>query len=403
MIKENTLLHKVYRSLLVYLPFIQLNCIILFIYSIYVSNYIIIFLNDEWTISYCKNDLKNNELFQIRHYYIIHFIVHDKVHQYGIVLIIIFTWNIFWLFVSFHRTCYSNPGYIPSPLHFEIKLLSSITQKSQSESSHFKDSEFINTFHYIADNGPLTQKEAIQFKNAMNKCLARDITIMDKAINCKLLNENSHFIDNETIPLNMSIIDDFKISNPFNAYKTVDIHNLTLCSNCTRWKPERTHHCRHCNKCVLKMDHHCPWLGNCIGFQNYKFFLLSILYGLITSSIVLLTFWEIVIEVIVCYKVTLIKSILCVFAYLCNLLLFAFVSFLFYSNWRNVIYNITTIERSDQMRFSYHSKKNINQKNEIQLKYNKGIYSNIVSIFGRNPLLWLFPLYPNLEGEGIIF
>jgi hypothetical protein len=27
------------------------------------------------------------------------------------------------------------------------------------------------------------------------------------------------------------------------------------------------------------MDHHCPWLSNCIGFYNRKFFFLSIIYG----------------------------------------------------------------------------------------------------------------------------
>lgn len=51
------------------------------------------------------------------------------------------------------------------------------------------------------------------------------------------------------------------------------------CSKCSGWKPDRTHHCRYCARCVLKMDHHCVWLGTCVGFGNYRPFLLFITYG----------------------------------------------------------------------------------------------------------------------------
>jgi len=61
------------------------------------------------------------------------------------------------------------------------------------------------------------------------------------------------------------------------------------CKWCMRYKPDRCHHCRVCNSCVLRMDHHCPWIANCVGFRNHKYFLLLVIYAFLICHFMWIT------------------------------------------------------------------------------------------------------------------
>ncbi|OVA04740.1 zinc finger protein [Macleaya cordata] len=163
------------------------------------------------------------------------------------------------------------------------------------------------------------------------------------------------------------------------------------CNRCQNSKPPRCHHCSVCQRCVLKMDHHCIWVVNCVGAQNYKFFLLFLLY----------TFLETILDTVVLLPhfikffgearkhsdspgnlaVTVVAFVINL-AFALSLLCFVIMHASLLSS------NTTTIEVYEK-------------KRAVRWKYDLGRKKNFEQVFGKKKALWLLPLHSKEDLENI--
>ncbi|XP_068454966.1 palmitoyltransferase ZDHHC12-B-like [Clinocottus analis] len=56
---------------------------------------------------------------------------------------------------------------------------------------------------------------------------------------------------------------------------------LRRCGYCLLQQPMRAKHCQTCKRCVRRFDHHCPWMENCVGERNHRWFMVYLLVQLL--------------------------------------------------------------------------------------------------------------------------
>ena len=169
-----------------------------------------------------------------------------------------------------------------------------------------------------------------------------------------------------------------------------------FCEVCRVIKPDRAHHCSVCECCVLKMDHHCPWVNNCVGYANYKFFYLFLVYAYAYCLILIGSMAKYVVTLIIGLEEVSNSEIVSyhlLFIFVIAALFFLFLSSLFWYHTFLLFRNRTTLEQFRAPTFTYGADDSA---------FDLGKAENFKQVFGNRPLGWFLP-WDTTKGNGLTF
>ena len=177
------------------------------------------------------------------------------------------------------------------------------------------------------------------------------------------------------------------------------------CPFCQLNSPPRSFHCHICDTCILKRDHHCIFGGKCIGYKNYRYYIMMVIFLWIGAAYANIYHFEFAHDVAGGFKMAtfftmFMPFIMLIFGYATGyqfyVLFIAGVSVFSFLLFSGLLYMQIRIITKGQV--SYERKRGIKD-------YDLGLIENIKDVLGvRWYVAWISPLIPSLlPGDGVVF
>lgn len=177
------------------------------------------------------------------------------------------------------------------------------------------------------------------------------------------------------------------------------------CPFCQQNSPPRSFHCHICDTCILKRDHHCIFGGRCVGYKNYRYYIMMVVFLWIGAVYANIYHFEFVLNIAGGFKMATFFTmfmpfimLICGYAtgyqfyvlFIAGVSVFSLLLFtgLLYLQIRIITKGQTTYERKRSVR-----------------EYDLGFIENIKDILGKRwYIAWISPFIPSpLPGDGVVF